>query len=304
MMDKQYRYFFEVARQGSIKGAADKLFISQPSLTTAIKKLEEQLGTDLFVRKSKGVELTEYGWVYFRYVQEVQEKHSQMIHQLSDMKLRSSGKVKLGIGEAWWACFADSAVEQFTNSNPNSSMHIEFGNGLSMLHHLVNDEIDLFVGHEVIGINNRYRVRFIPLFQEREAWYVRPNHPLLGATDVESKSVDYPLLKVTPDHARHGDVLTEEGAELFTVAAQETRVIYELDSLTASIDMVKMSNAIMPYTSMMEAQMNEHELRRLWLNQDQVGQVGIYTKVGTLTEPTSALIDLIIHSAEQKKAEA
>ncbi len=302
-MDKQYRYFFEVARQGSIKGAADKLFISQPSLTTAIKKLEEQLGTDLFVRKSKGVELTEYGWVYFRYVQEVQEKHNQMMHQLSDMKLRSGGKVKLGIGEAWWACFADAAVDQFTKRNPSSSMHIEFGNGLSMLHHLVNDEIDLFVGHEVIGINNRYRVRFIPLFQEQEAWYVRPNHPLLGVSDIESKSFDYPLLKVTPDHARHGDVLTEEGAELFTVAAQETRVIYELDSLTASIDLVKMSNAIMPYTSMMESQMEKHGLCKLWLNQNQVGQVGIYTKVGTLTEPTNALIDLIMQSAEQKKAE-
>ena len=297
MMDKQYRYFYEVARQGSIKAAADKLYISQPSLTTAIKKLEEQLGTDLFIRKSKGVELTEYGWVYFRYVQEVQEKHTQMIHQLSDMKLRSGGKVKLGVGEAWWKCFAAKAVEDFAKHYPSSSMHIEFGNGLSMLHHLVNDDIDLFIGHEINGINNRYRVRFIPLFQEREAWYVRPNHPLLDKDDLEQSAEDYPLLKVTPDHARHGDVLTEEGAELFTVAAQETRVIYELDSLSASIDMVKMSNAIMPYTSKIAELLREEGLEQLWLNEEQLGQVGIYTKVGTLTEPTTALIDLITKKA-------
>lgn len=297
-MDKQYRYFYEVARQGSIKAAADKLFISQPSLTTAIKKLEEQLGADLFVRKSKGVELTEYGWVYFRYVQEVQEKHIQMMHQMSDMKLRSGGKVKLGIGEAWWLCFGAEAVQQFTKQFPNSSMHIEFGNGLSMLHHLINDDIDLFVGHEIIGINSRHRVRFIPLFQEREAWYVRPEHPLRGEANIVEKARDYPLVKVTPDHARHGDVLTEEGAELFTSAAQNTQVTYELDSLSASIDMVKMSNAIMPYTSEMEAFFVNQGLALLWLNKKQLGQVGVYTKVGDFTTPTQALIDLIIKKAE------
>lgn len=297
-MDKQYRYFYEVARQGSIKAAADKLFISQPSLTTAIKKLEAQLGAELFIRRSKGVELTEYGWVYFRYVQEVQEKHSQMIHQLSDMKLRSDGKVKLGVGEAWWACFARRAIEQFCQRYPASSMHIEFGNGLSMLHHLINDEIDLFVGHEVNAINSRYRVRFIPLFQEYEAWYVRPNHPLLGLADIESAALAYPLIKVTPDHARHGEVLTEEGAELFTVAAQQSRVIYELDSLSASIDMVKMSDAIMPYTSQMAEQLERRGLVALRLNEAQIGQVGIYTKAGTMTEPTSTLIELIRQQAE------
>ncbi|MDC5855418.1 LysR family transcriptional regulator [Vibrio europaeus] len=297
-MDKQYRYFYEVARQGSIKAAADKLFISQPSLTTAIKKLEEQLGANLFVRKSKGVELTEYGWVYFRYVQEVQEKHIQMMHQMSDMKLRSGGKVKLGIGEAWWQCFGAEAVQQFTKQFPNSSMHIEFGNGLSMLYHLINDDIDLFVGHEIIGINSRHRVRFIPLFQEREAWYVRPEHPLRGEANIADKTKDYPQVKVTPDHTRHGDVLTEEGAELFTVAAQNTQVTYELDSLSASIDMVKMSNAIMPYTSKMEAYFVNQGLTLLWLNKEQLGQVGIYTKVGDFTTPTQALIDLILKKAE------
>ncbi|MEF1255372.1 LysR family transcriptional regulator [Vibrio sp. M260112] len=298
-MDKQSRYFYEVARQGSIKAAADKLFISQPSLTTAIKKLEQQLGTDLFIRKSKGVELTEYGRVYLGYVQDVQEKHTQMIHQLSDMKMRSSGKVKLGVGEAWWECFAAQAIEEFTRQFPNSSMHVEFGNGLSMLHHLINDEIDLFVGHQINGINSQYRVRFTPLFQEREAWYVRPDHPLLEQDNIVEKAVNYPLVKVTPDHARHGDVLTEEGVELFSAAACDTRVTYELDSLSASVALVKMSNAIMPYTSEMKAHFERAGLKMLWVNQQQLGQVGIYTKIGNFTEPTQTLMDLICSQAER-----
>ena len=178
--------------------------------------------------------------------------------------------------------------------------------GRTMLHLVVDafaaclnpDDIDLFVGHEIIGINTRHRVRFIPLFQEREAWYVRPDHPLRGKANIADKAKDYPLVKVTPDHARHGDVLTEEGAELFTVAAQNTQVTYELDSLSASIDMVKMSNAIMPYTSEMEAYFVNQGLALLWLNKEQLGQVGIYTKVGDFTKPTQALIDLIIKKAE------
>ncbi|GAM77549.1 transcriptional regulator [Vibrio ishigakensis] len=80
-MDKLNRQFYEVARSGSIKAAAEKLHISQPALTTAIKKLEGNLGMPLFHRRSKGVELTEYGHVYFQYVQDIQEKHSLMLHQ-------------------------------------------------------------------------------------------------------------------------------------------------------------------------------------------------------------------------------
>lgn len=290
IMEKQYRYFYEVARQGSIKGAADKLFISQPTLTTAIKKLEELLGTLLFHRKSKGVELTSAGWVYYRYVQDIYEKHGQMMHQLSDMKARSQGKIKIGIGEAWWECFAAGVIKKFIETNPKNSLYIEFGNGLSMLSHLLNGDIDLFIGHEIENIDSRNRVRFIPLFTECEALYVREGHPLLN--DGELGQHDYPQIKVTPDHSRDGKVLNDKGAETFAIKAQQAKVVYELDSLKASIDMLKMSDAIMPYTDKIKDKMKHQNIATLPMTEHRQGVVGIYSNTEVLSENMEFLVSL------------
>nr|WP_255310599.1 LysR family transcriptional regulator [Aliivibrio sp. 1S128] len=290
MMEKQYRYFYEVARQGSIKAAADKLFISQPTLTTAIKKLEDVLGTLLFHRKSKGVELTSAGWVYYRYVQDIYEKHGQMMHQLSDMKARSQGKIKIGIGEAWWECFAADVIKKFIETHPNNSLYIEFGNGLSMLSHLLNGDIDLFIGHEIENIDSRNRVRFIPLFTERESLYVREGHPLLN--DEALSLHDYPQIKVTPDHTRDGKVLNDKGAETFAIKAQQVKVVYELDSLKASIDMLKMSDSIMPYTDKIKEKMKDQNIATLPITDHRQGVVGIYSNTEVLSENMEYLVNL------------
>lgn len=57
----RYKIFLSVAENKSISKAAASLFISQPAVSITIKKLEENLNTTLFIRKSKGVELTEKG---------------------------------------------------------------------------------------------------------------------------------------------------------------------------------------------------------------------------------------------------
>lgn len=60
------RYFVEIAEKGSINKAAESLYVSQPNLSTAIRKLEEELDVKLLDRTSKGVQLTEIGKsIYF-----------------------------------------------------------------------------------------------------------------------------------------------------------------------------------------------------------------------------------------------
>lgn len=157
-MNKLYRYFLMVAHTGSIKGAAEKLNISQPSLTAAIKKLESDIGVAIFVRKSKGVELTEYGLLFREFAQEQQEKHLSLMHRFTDMQQRQLGKLKLGTGEAWWEQFVCGAVAEYKKKESTGSLHLEFGNNLSLMHHLVQGDIDLFVGHEIYGLHERCKV--------------------------------------------------------------------------------------------------------------------------------------------------
>ena len=56
-----YKIFYEVANEGNITKAANKLMISQPAVTKQIKTLEDELGGQLFIRTKRGVILTENG---------------------------------------------------------------------------------------------------------------------------------------------------------------------------------------------------------------------------------------------------
>ena len=58
---QQLKYVIEVAERGSITEAAKSLFIAQPSLSAAIRELEEEMATNIFVRKSRGILLTPEG---------------------------------------------------------------------------------------------------------------------------------------------------------------------------------------------------------------------------------------------------
>ena len=71
---QQLKYVIMVASKGTISDAAKELFISQPSLTAAIKELEAQFGVTLFNRTNKGVSLTPEGEEFLGYAQQVIEQ--------------------------------------------------------------------------------------------------------------------------------------------------------------------------------------------------------------------------------------
>ncbi|MGL4380242.1 MAG: LysR family transcriptional regulator [Vibrio sp.] len=282
-MHKNYRYFLTVAHLGNIKKSAEILHITQPTLTAAIKKLENDIGITLFHRRSKGVELTDYGQLFKEYVQEQQEQHRSLLHRLQDMQQREKGKLKLGTGDAWWELFVRDALNEYLQGAETNSIHLEFGNNLALMHHLVQSDIDLFIGHEVFGLNERCKVKFIPLLQDQEAIFVRSGHPLLlknykKETDIEWGQVDYPVIRVTPDHPRHRSVLSEYYASQMEAALghDSSKKIYHIDSLMASLDVLKCTDAIMPYSSKMCQWMEARSVKVLSINPYRVGNVGIY----------------------------
>ncbi|MFA5606896.1 MAG: LysR family transcriptional regulator [Leucobacter sp.] len=71
---QQLRYFVEVAAEGSISAAADLLYVSQPTLSAALKDLESRVGRTLFTRSARGVTLTEDGAEFLGYARQVTEQ--------------------------------------------------------------------------------------------------------------------------------------------------------------------------------------------------------------------------------------
>ena len=80
----QLKYIIETAKAGTISRAAEKLYISQPSLTAAIRELEHEFGITIFQRTNKGIILTSEGEEFLGYAR-------QVITQTSLMEERYSG---------------------------------------------------------------------------------------------------------------------------------------------------------------------------------------------------------------------
>jgi len=83
---KQIEYFEAVSRLKSYTKAARELFITQPSITVAIRKLEEELGVKLIERDNKSLYLTEAGEIFLIHAKEVLDKMKETTRIMADIQ--------------------------------------------------------------------------------------------------------------------------------------------------------------------------------------------------------------------------
>ncbi|MCI8510633.1 MAG: LysR family transcriptional regulator [Lachnospiraceae bacterium] len=93
----QYRIFYEVARYGNISRAAKELYISQPAISKAISRLEDTLNTRLFLRRSRGVQLTHEGSVLFEHVSSAFDSIGRGERELKRIHDFHIGQLKIGV---------------------------------------------------------------------------------------------------------------------------------------------------------------------------------------------------------------
>ncbi|WP_374078352.1 LysR family transcriptional regulator [Bdellovibrio bacteriovorus] len=91
------KYFKIVARTGNMSRAAQELHVSQPTLTVAMKKLEDLLGVTLFERSKKGVTLTPSGLQIYQYSDQMVELWEEMLREAGSLDQTVKGTIRLGV---------------------------------------------------------------------------------------------------------------------------------------------------------------------------------------------------------------
>ena len=113
-----YKVFYYVCLEGSLTAAAQKLCISQPAVSQAVRQLEKEAGARLFFRTSKGVQLTREGELLFRYVKVGVEQlleGGRMLKRMLDMDM---GEVRIGASDTTLQFFLLPFLEQFHRQYP------------------------------------------------------------------------------------------------------------------------------------------------------------------------------------------
>ncbi|WP_414055262.1 LysR family transcriptional regulator [Macrococcus equi] len=96
----QFEYFIAVVENKSFTKASNYLHISQPSLTAAIKKLENELGYKLLERSTKEIKITERGILFYQYAKDIVHTYHQTVERMYDLNYSSNPKIKIGILES------------------------------------------------------------------------------------------------------------------------------------------------------------------------------------------------------------
>ena len=192
----QLMYFYEAARLQHFNQAAEKLHISEPSLSRSINSLESELGVVLFERTGRNVVLTKTGDVFFEHA----EKILNEIH-LAERKMQQLSGTGGHIDLAYVAPLADSFIPNvcraFLLEEKNKEVTFNFHQGVTPknIEGLKSGNFDIIFGSFVKDEPN---IKFIPILQQELVAIVPKGHPLELCETVDAAVfAEYPVLNYT-----------------------------------------------------------------------------------------------------------
>lgn len=172
----QVRYFLAAAKSLSFTRAAEACHVSQPALTTAIKKLEADLGTPLFHRDGRQILLTEFGRRMQPHLTQLLEQAKAAENVAKDFRLLNQVPVRLGVMSTIGPMRVAAVLASFEHRSPGVEVAVRDGSPEALAAQLDADELDLAMLNPLDGLGETYRSE--PLYRERYVVLLPPEHPL------------------------------------------------------------------------------------------------------------------------------
>ena len=139
---RQLEYFQMASRLKNITRAAQRLRVSQPNITVAIKKLEAELGVQLFDRSQKQLTLTPEGKVFLKRIELALRNIEDAVLEVNDYKQLQKGTIKIGIPPMMGAYLFPKVFSGFRHIHPNLDVLLYEEGSLTIREKLENDELD------------------------------------------------------------------------------------------------------------------------------------------------------------------
>lgn len=197
---QQLKYMIEVVSCGSINEAAKRLYITQPSLSSAIKELETEIGIEMFVRTSKGIALTVDGAEFLGYARQVVEQAGLLEQRYQNKK---PSRQLCSISTQHYAFAVNAFVNLIKQSGANE---YEFTLRETRTYEIIEDVRNLRSEIGILYLNSFNRkviekllrenhLDFHPLFEAKPHIFISTQNPLADRISVTLEDLqDYPYL--------------------------------------------------------------------------------------------------------------
>lgn len=190
MSFREQEYILAIAKYGNLSKAAEFLYVSQPTLSIFLKKIEENIGTPLFIRNGKKLTPTYAGNLYITYAQELIFRQQQFQSELSSILAGTQGKIRIGIHKKRTINLIAYILPKFSKIYPNIEVSILEGDSEDMEQLLLLNQLDLAICNRYFTSN---QLSTINIYTDQLLLITPKNHPA-SKNSVKVLNQTYPYL--------------------------------------------------------------------------------------------------------------
>lgn len=243
---RQLRYFTKVVEAKSLTRAAEALHLAQPALTLQMQKLEDEIGQQLLVRHSRGIELTEAGERLLGHARQILQQVEVAQRDVRELKGEPSGRVRLAMPSGVAEMLAVPVIDAARERLPKISVSI-VELALDLNDALAAGRVDLGFSYNV---EDARRLDYEPLFAERLCLVERVG-AASGAREVDfAQAAALPLILPPPP-----DLLRLQVEETAKYRGLALSVAHEVEAISVIARMVEAGHgaAILPLPPVAES---------------------------------------------------
>ena len=194
MQLKDIEYVSAVASEKNFSAAAEKLFISQPALSQAIKRLENELGVVLFNRSTSSVQLSSAGELFLAEGETLLRLSHQLKQHMANLAAQKSGSIRIGISTFYSSYYLARILPAFRSLHPGIRISIVEGKSHELESMAVREEVDFSL--IPMPLDQPELVRCHILHQEQILFAIPADSPLRSQLHV-SMSMDFPFIDLS-----------------------------------------------------------------------------------------------------------
>ncbi len=239
MIDEhEWRSILQVAKDGTFSAAAKHLYISQPSLSQCIKKVETELGVRLFDRSQTPLTLTPAGKIYVRQAKEIFRIQKSLVQEVADLSELRTGSLTIGSSRTRSACFLLKPLVAFHQRYPGIQLSVREAPVRTLEEYAASGDVDFAL---LYGTSGRRDLVSIPLCREHILLAVPKSHPLASRKSENPSALprvsfaemsDEPFIKLQPFRQ-----MSDAFDKLCARTGAEPHVIFEANSIIEAAEL-------------------------------------------------------------------
>lgn len=227
---RHLKIFIAVYQEMSITKAANRLHLAQPSVSLAIKELEDNYHFKLFDRINRRIFVTEVGEAFYEYAFHIISLYDEMENKMISPQMPI--KICLGSSITIGTFIVPEIINAFSNIYPNCELNVKIQNSQQIIHSVVKNEMDMGVIEDKVFHEQLIE---IPFMEDQLYFICDKNHPLAETEAVSLEEIAaYPLFM-----REQGSASREIADGLFKAHQLKPHILWESVSNQAILQAIK-----------------------------------------------------------------